>query len=239
MQVKVSTRCNFTCFYCAGRDMSYEAFCDLLDHHVARYGVPPLVSLQGEGEPTINPDFFRMAERVKAIGSTPYTITNGTFKQWRKFVPLFPAVGVSMDTLDDQEAEKIGRFNLPRVQEFIENLARHSTVVVHTVSVWPKSARAVGLWCRERGLHHIVQPLQNKPDYQYRYPQFVPKQTREERFACGYLREDRMRYYDMDGTAMPCAFIKDTSQYPGLAQMHRLHEEGSRPACCAGCLMNG
>jgi hypothetical protein len=38
----------------------------LLDRHVARYSVPPLVSLQGEGEPTINPDFFRMAVGEKA-----------------------------------------------------------------------------------------------------------------------------------------------------------------------------
>lgn len=219
------------------RDMSYEVFCRLLDGHVATYGVPPTVSLQGEGEPTVNRDFFRMAAYAKEIGSVPYTITNGTYKEWREFLPLFRAIGVSMDTLDEREAEKIGRFNLPLVQRFIENLAPHLSVIVHTVALTRDNVGAVAQWCRERHLRHVSQPLQSKPDYQYRYPQLVPKLPREKRFSCSYLHNDRMRYYDLNGTEMPCPFIKDTSRYPGLAQMHRMQEEGRRPLCCTGCLI--
>ena len=243
MQVEVTTRCNFTCFYCAGRDMpqkdmDYETFCRLLDQQIATYGVPPTVSLQGEGEPTINRDFFRMAARVKEVGSVPYTITNGTYKDWQEFLPLFPSIGVSMDTLDEAEAEKIGRFNLPRVQQFIENIAAHMPVIVHTVLLSP-GAHAVTRWCKERGIRQIIQPLQGKPDYQYRYPQIVTRQPKEEKFSCIYLREDKMRYYNLDGTEMPCAFIKNAKQYPGLVEMKRLQHAHQRPVCCSGCTMTG
>src|SRR5581483_11858571 len=106
LQFEITTRCNFDCFYCAGRamrqgDMPFGTFKDLLGCHVARNGVPSRVSLQGEGEPTLHHDFFRMAEYVRALGSTPYTITNGTYKHPERFVGLFPRVGVSVDTLDE------------------------------------------------------------------------------------------------------------------------------------------
>jgi MoaA/NifB/PqqE/SkfB family radical SAM enzyme len=62
VQFEITTRCNFDCFYCAGRamrqgDMSYEVFIDLLARHVERNGTPDTVSLQGEGEPTLHHDF--------------------------------------------------------------------------------------------------------------------------------------------------------------------------------------
>ena len=243
MQVEVTTRCNFTCFYCAGRDMpqkdmDYETFCRLLDQQIATYGIPPIVSLQGEGEPTINRDFFHMAARVKEVGSTPYTITNGTYKDWQEFLPLFPSIGVSMDTLDEAEAEKIGRFNLPRVQQFIENIAAHMPVIVHTVLLSP-GAHAVTRWCKERGIRQIIQSLQGKPDYQYRYPQIITRQPKEEKFSCSYLREDTMRYYNLEGIEMPCPFIKNAKQYPGLVEMKRLQQARQRPVCCSGCTMTG
>ena len=51
-QIEITTRCNFDCFYCAGRlmrqgDMPYETFTWLIDQHIAKYGVPGVVSLQG------------------------------------------------------------------------------------------------------------------------------------------------------------------------------------------------
>jgi MoaA/NifB/PqqE/SkfB family radical SAM enzyme len=77
----MTTRCNFGCFHCAGRqmrqgNMPYDTFTALLDQHIATYGVPKVVSLQGEGEPTLDHDFLRMAEFVRDRGATPYTITN-------------------------------------------------------------------------------------------------------------------------------------------------------------------
>jgi MoaA/NifB/PqqE/SkfB family radical SAM enzyme len=241
MQVEVTTRCNFGCFYCAGRDMpqrdmDYDMFCQILDRHVAAYGVPPAVSLQGEGEPTINRDFFRMAARVKEIGSRPYTITNGTYKYWDKFLSSFDSIGVSVDTMNEEEADKIGRYNLPRVLEFIETMAVHMPVVVYSVKL-SAGAEAVGAWCRERGIRQIVQPLQSKPDYQYRYTQIVRLQPHREKFSCVYLRKDPMRYYNLNGTEMPCPFIKNTDLYPGLTEMKHMQHVRQCPACCTGCAM--
>lgn len=59
LQVELTTRCNFDCFYCAGRampqaDMTLAGYTSILDGHIARYGVPQVVSLQGEGEPTLH-----------------------------------------------------------------------------------------------------------------------------------------------------------------------------------------
>lgn len=243
MQMEITTRCNFDCFYCAGRDMpqkdmDYQTFSGLLDYHLAHYGIPSEVSLQGEGEPTLHRDFFRMAEYVKEVGSRPYTITNGTSKHWQKFLPLFDSIGVSMDTLNPEEAKKIGRYNLPRVQDFIEKLAVHMPVTVYTVLLSP-GANAVAQWCHERGIRQIVRPLQGKPDYQYRYPQFIPRLIQEERFSCVYLHQNLMRYYDLNGREMPCCFIKDTKQYQGLKEMKRMQEISQRPGCCTGCLMTG
>jgi molybdenum cofactor biosynthesis enzyme MoaA len=59
LQFEITTRCNFTCFYCAGRhmrqgDMLYETFAALLERDIAIHGVPNVVPLQGEGEPTLH-----------------------------------------------------------------------------------------------------------------------------------------------------------------------------------------
>lgn len=239
-QFEITTRCNFTCFYCAGRamhqgDMPFEMFDGLLTAHVHRYGAPGVVSLQGEGEPTLHPDFFRMAGRVREIGSEPYTITNGTYHHPARFVNVFSRVGVSVDTLDAAAARQIGRHNLPRVLGFIEALAPHVRVVIHSIAR-RKATAQIAQWCQQRGFQHVVQPLQTKADYSYLYP----TQTRGEpaasgRFSCSYLAHHPMRYYALSGAELPCSFIKDLTRYPGLPSMLCHQNEGTRPPCCSGC----
>jgi MoaA/NifB/PqqE/SkfB family radical SAM enzyme len=240
LQFEITTRCNFTCFYCAGRhmrqgDMPYETFTALLERDIATHGVPDVVSLQGEGEPTLHHDFLRMAELVRERGTTPYTITNGTYKHPERLVGLFPRVGVSVDTLDAAVGERIGRHNLPRVLSFIEVLAPHLDVIIHSVAD-PKQTPRIAQWCRERGLKHITQPLQRKPDYSRYYggPQETSQPPRD-RFSCSYLARPRMRYYTLDGLQMPCCFIKDTSAYEGMDAMARHQQSGTWPKCCIGC----
>jgi wyosine [tRNA(Phe)-imidazoG37] synthetase (radical SAM superfamily) len=75
-QLEITTRCNFDCYYCAGRlmrqgDMPYDTFTALIDRHIATYGLPKVVSLQGEGEPTLHHDFLRMAEFVPPFTRNP------------------------------------------------------------------------------------------------------------------------------------------------------------------------
>ena len=80
LQVEPTTRCNFTCGFCAGRhldqsDLALATFDALLDQ------LPDVehLELQGEGEPLMHTDFFAMAERARARGIEVSTITNGSF----------------------------------------------------------------------------------------------------------------------------------------------------------------
>jgi pyruvate-formate lyase-activating enzyme len=239
LQFEVTARCNFECFYCAGRemrqsDMPYDMFTALVDRHIATYGMPKVVSLQGEGEPTLHHYFLRMAEFVRDRGATPYTITNGTYKHPERLVGLFPEIGVSIDTLDEAAARKIGRCNLPRVLSFIEALAPHATIVIHSVA-HKEHTPPIAQWCRRHGYRHRVQPLQTKPDYSRRYRSGSPPRAPQARFSCGYPAQPRMRYYVLDGLELPCCYIKDTSAYEGMAAMMRHQQAETWAKCCEGC----
>jgi MoaA/NifB/PqqE/SkfB family radical SAM enzyme len=239
VQFEITTRCNFDCFYCAGRlmrqdDMAYEMFSDILMRHIARYGLPDTVSLQGEGEPTLHPDFFRMAALVREIGSQPYTITNGSYKHPEHFEGVFDQVGVSVDTLDEAAATQIGRYNLPRVRAFALALAPHGKVFIHSVAHQDHTP-AIAEWCHEHGFKHIVQPLQTKADYSRRYMKQAPVAEPAFPFSCSYLAQPRMRYYDLDGIEMPCCYIKETGTYEGLDAMLQHQQAGTWATCCVGC----
>lgn len=239
VQIEVTTRCNYDCFYCAGRDMEqrdmpFDAYLAVMDNHVARHGLPRQVSLQGEGEPTLNKAFFEMAAHARSIGAEPYTITNGTYRYPEHFRESFRAIGVSIDSLDPGEAERIGRYNLERVLEFVDAASKFVEVIVHTVALSPSSF-AVTEWCRKRGLRQIVQPLQAKDDYRQRYPGRVVLLHRPKLFQCGYLSKDIMRYYAVDGSEFPCCFIKDANSYRSIDDLRATLARGTVPPSCAGC----
>jgi MoaA/NifB/PqqE/SkfB family radical SAM enzyme len=239
VQFEITTRCNFDCFYCAGRamrqgDMSYEVFIDLLARHVERNGTPDTVSLQGEGEPTLHHDFFKMAAHVTSLGSRPYTITNGTYKHPERFAEHFSEVGVSIDTLEESAAERIGRYNLPRVLSFIAALAPSVHIVVHSVAHREHTPK-IAAWCRQKKYRHIVQSLQTKPDYTFRYAKHLQPINPVGGFSCDYVASSRMRYYSLDGVEMPCCFIKDTSAYEGMEAMRAHQRDRTWPKVCAGC----
>jgi MoaA/NifB/PqqE/SkfB family radical SAM enzyme len=239
MQVEVSTRSNFDCFYCAGRemaqgDMPLEQFRAIIDGHVARYGVPRRLSLQGEGEPTLNRDFFAMAAYARAVGAEPFTITNGSYKYPEHFLADFRQVGVSIDTLNADEAAGIGRHNLERVLNFVDSLHGRLELTIFTVAV-SASAQQVRHWCRERGLRHMVQPLQGKDDYSRRYPQRIQLRRQPTEFRCTYLEQDRMRYYDLAGREMPCCFIKDASKFESVSALRTDLASRMAPSACLGC----
>lgn len=79
LQVEPTTRCNFTCGFCCGRhmdqsDQSWDDFQAALD------AFPNLqhVEIQGEGEPLMHPQFFRMTALARERGIKASTITNGS-----------------------------------------------------------------------------------------------------------------------------------------------------------------
>ncbi len=214
--------------------MAMLQYLSILDKHVVRYGVPRLVSLQGEGEPTLNRSFFEMAAYVRNIGSEPYTITNGTYKYPERFADSFSTIGISIDTLDPSEAIRIGRPNLSRVIEFATAISSIVSVIIHSVAL-SRSVEGVAIWCRARGFRHVVQPLQRKSDYRYRYSNICGRPPAPKYYECAHLEQDLMRYYAIDGTELPCCYIKDTRRYPGMDGLRKQLHLREIPSSCAGC----
>jgi radical SAM protein with 4Fe4S-binding SPASM domain len=92
LQVEPTTRCNFTCGFCAGRhmdqtDLDLDAFTSALDR------LPDVehVELQGEGEPLLHPAFFAMARRARMRGIEVSTITNGSMFSRERIEKLLDA----------------------------------------------------------------------------------------------------------------------------------------------------
>lgn len=239
IQVEISTHCNFTCFYCAGRDMeqrymSLEFFDGIMDR------LPPgdhVVCLQGEGEPMVHPDFWAMVERVRSRGHTPYTITNGSRIDAAKVARAFPKIAVSLDTLDPAEAERIGRKKLDKVLRNVDHLLEHMgprRVVITTVD-YGQPLDTLKAHIRGKGIEeHMIQPLQVKEDYRRRYPDF-PAPEENYTYRCRYLENPLHRTYDLDGHVFPCCYIKNASGFESIESLRESMDSHVVPPCCRGC----
>ena len=196
-----------------------------------------MVSLQGEGEPTTHPQFWDMAELVRARGLTPFTITNGAQIDVERIAATFPRIGVSIDTLDAAEAERIGRHKLDRVLANLEALnARMGGKRIHIMTVnYGQPLAAVCKFARARGFSHSVQALQAKPDYAHRYPQLLDAPAPRYTHRCRYLERPLKRYYDIEGREYPCCFIKDARLHEPIEAMQAKMAAGEIPAACTGC----
>jgi len=239
VQIEVTTICNFRCFYCAGRDMAqthmpWERFIGILD---SLGPAKQQVSLQGEGEPTAHPQFWKMVDAIRARGKEPYTITNCSLIDVERAGASFRSIGVSIDTLDKTEADRIGRYKLDRVLERFEALVRvlgSRRVLVHTVD-YGQDITGVKSYLHGLGVPHHVQPLQWKEDYQRHYADAMPIVGWQHRGRCSYIDQPRMRYFNMDGVEMPCCYIKDASKFASIAELERDFEHKVVPMACIGC----
>jgi hypothetical protein len=238
-QIEITTHCNFECIYCAGREMPqrhmpWDLFKGIID------GIPPgrhMVSLQGEGEPTTHPQFWEMARAVRARGLTPFTITNGAQIDVERIASTFPRIGVSIDTLDAVEAERIGRHKLDRVLRNLQDLqARMSGTRIHIMTVnYGQPLEAVREFARARGFSHSVQALQAKPDYAHRYPGLLDAPAPRYTHRCRYLERPLRRYYDIEGREYPCCYIKDARLHEPIDAMRAKMAAGEIPPACTGC----
>ncbi|ACM21670.1 radical SAM domain iron-sulfur cluster-binding oxidoreductase [Geotalea daltonii FRC-32] len=243
IQIEITTICNFDCFYCAGRNMPQRHMgLDLFNTILASLPLEPCtISLQGEGEPTLHPHFISMAKQVIEAGHIPYTITNCSCLDASVIAEVFPQIGVSLDTLDPGEAQRLGRHDLRQVVENLDRLLQRmgpDRVILHTVNYGQQMERFTKL-VESRGFsRHIVQPLQMKDDYRKRYCNVPvgPQGWKSAHYlGCRYLQQPLMRYFDVNGREMPCCYIKDASKFVSTDHARSVMGQGRVPDCCAGC----
>ncbi|MDE0853296.1 MAG: radical SAM protein [Nevskia sp.] len=237
-QIEITTRCNFECFYCAGRNMAQRNMAlALFDSIFARIPPGSPVSLQGEGEPFLHPHFWDMVDRLCRGGMVPYTITNATLiDSPQRVAECFPRIGVSLDTLDADLSRQTGRLfpervlaGLARLREVMQPAQR---IVLHTVD-FGQPLQALRDYAAANGFRHIVQPLQPKDDYARYYA--AESNWGPCNFRCGFVERPLLRYFNVDGVEMPCFYIKDAHLFPGTEAIAAELAARRVPATCRGC----
>lgn len=127
LQIEPTTRCNYTCGFCAGRymeqtDLPFERFLAALDEY------PGLqhIELQGEGEPLLHPQLLPMMERARERGIKVSFITNGSLLSdavIERILDLAPEkFYVSMESADPRLFQEIRGGKLEKVLRGLEAL---------------------------------------------------------------------------------------------------------------------
>jgi len=199
------------------------------------------ISLQGEGEPILNKSIWTMAGLAKQRQIPTYTITNAAYRLTERLAKAmdihFDRIGISLDTINVNFASRIGRINLPRTMNTLENLIGRlgaERIDVYTVALSRKSVDEVRRYIAGfSGVRHIIQPLQSKDDYQINYR--IQDDRREPDFRCRYLENNLMRYFDIDGIEMPCCILKNPENYQSIDLIKNQLLSNTVPGCCSGC----
>ncbi len=129
LQVEPTTRCNYTCGFCAGRhmpqiDLPLPQFKALIDSTTNLQHI----ELQGEGEPLLHPDFFEMIHyaREKCPAVKISFITNGSLFTSDIITNILAekihSILVSIESTDEIEFQRIRGGKLSRVKRGIAEL---------------------------------------------------------------------------------------------------------------------
>lgn len=185
-QIEPTTRCNFTCGFCAGRsmaqrDLDWTAFRNFLFAH------PHLrhIELQGEGEPLLHPRFFDMVASARARGIRVSLITNGSLLSAERVERLLDAgvgsIHVSIESADPTRFQAIRGGKFQKVKDGLSLLiarrrerALTEPVVGLAVTVLKSTIGGLDDVARlylELGLDGgiVAQPLQPMPVYSRHY----------------------------------------------------------------------
>jgi MoaA/NifB/PqqE/SkfB family radical SAM enzyme len=184
-QIEPTTRCNFTCGFCAGRsmrqgDLPWETFELFLSQNPALEHV----ELQGEGEPLMHPRFFDMVAALRARRVRVSLIANGSLLAQnadRLLAAGIESIDVSMESAVAVDFQGIRGGKLSKVTEGLRTLlgrrrelGLEQPVVGLAVTVLRRTLGAmeaiVALY-RELGLDGgiAVQPLQRMQGYTENY----------------------------------------------------------------------
>jgi len=131
-----------------------------------------------------------MAPEVRQRGHLPYAITNGKCAKVELIAELFQVIGASLDTVDAEETERIGRYKLDRMLQNFDRMVEvmgPQRIVIHTVD-FGQSLAPLRAYLKAGGLQrHILQPLQQKADYAHQYAGRPATQPSAGISACRYI----------------------------------------------------
>ncbi len=95
-----------------------------------------------------------------------------------------------------------------------------------------------------------MQPLMRKTDYAMAYPKnarqpmgsqaiqlcpTVKARPAQQSLTCQFLHQNIMRYHTVQGMALPCCFIKNTSGIESIEHLRNQLAHGNTPIGCLGC----
>ena len=214
-------------------DMDWQTFTSIIDTLQAG----TVVSLQGEGEPTLHPRFWDMVKYVAERKMVPYTIVNGSRVDVPLFDEFFPEFGVSLDTVDQITATQLGRYGLAKVLQnirFLLSVIDAQRITIMTVD-YGQDLLAVREQVRAWGCRHQVQYLQRKEDYARMAGYSVVPVHVDRSSRCLYVEQPQRRFYTVEGLMLPCCFMKDTTGFTTIRQLQGDQARGRISAGCRGC----
>lgn len=186
LQLEPTTRCNYSCGFCAGRTMDQS---DLDPGRVAGLlaALPELghVELQGEGEPLLHPGFFDLVAAFRARGVSVSFISNGSLLSEARIDRILALgvekISVSLESARGELFKELRGGSLEKVERNLaallaerrrRSLARPVVGLSITVLRGTEAELDAILDLYERlGLDGgvTVQPLERKADYAAHY----------------------------------------------------------------------
>ena len=158
LNIEPTTRCNFNCWYCVGREMrqddiKVENFGRMLDN----FPTVKTIALVGEGEPLMHKGFFEMAQMAKDRNIRVMIISNGSAFSQSVIKQLCETevayVSISIDSFDpdtfkssriDGDLEKV-LTGIRKLRDYRDNngykfpkIALKGTLFSHTIDQLPK-----------------------------------------------------------------------------------------------------
>ncbi len=129
VQIEPTTRCNFQCAFCSGRhmkqmDLEFHTFQKVVDE------IPGIscMELQGEGEPFLHPDIYKMIRYAKDHGIQVCSITNGSMLTEENVEKILDSgldsLNISIESPVPEEFHNIRGGNLEKIIEGIRTLVR-------------------------------------------------------------------------------------------------------------------
>jgi MoaA/NifB/PqqE/SkfB family radical SAM enzyme len=197
LQIEPTTRCNFSCKFCAGRSMEQRDMeVGLFERILSDFPEVEHIELQGEGEPLLHPDFFQMADMAKRKGIKVSLISNGSMFNTENInrilgIPL-DHIMVSIESVKEEKFRELRGGSLPKVESGLKALmeARAGRNVAHpavglvvtvlkdTLAELPDIAAFYTRLSLDGGI--MAQPLQRRDTYMKNYAADIRENTLDE-----------------------------------------------------------